>query len=218
MPRQPSPTLADARRRQILDAALVCFARRGFHQATMQEICAEAGISAGALYRYYGSKAELILAIASEDRRALLAPLAEMEPGASLVDALGLMAAAWLEHVGCKDRALIAEVLAEAVRDAPFGQKLAQQTAPVQEALEAAIAQAQMRGEASLQLQPARAARLILAALDGVGLHRLLFAGPDAPSDGEALQDLRLMFEALLQPGPTAPAGLEGLNLRERRA
>jgi TetR/AcrR family transcriptional regulator, transcriptional repressor of aconitase len=33
----------DARRRRIVDAAIVCFARDGFHRATMQDICREPG-------------------------------------------------------------------------------------------------------------------------------------------------------------------------------
>ena len=41
----------DARRRQIVDAAIVCFVRKGFHRATMQDICREAGLSAGAVDR-----------------------------------------------------------------------------------------------------------------------------------------------------------------------
>lgn len=203
MPRAPSLELADARRRQILDAALTCFARRGFHQATMQEICAEAGLSAGAVYRYYASKAELILAIAAEDRRLLLAPLTEMAANAALVDVLGAVAAAWLEHVGHKDRALVAEVLAEAVRDHTFGQMLAESTAPVCEALQDAIRNAQLSGEIAPHVEPERAVRLIMASLDGVGLHRLLFdqTGGEGVAAERPLQDLRVLFEALLPPG-----------------
>jgi AcrR family transcriptional regulator len=55
-----------ARRRQILDAALVCFSRRGFHQTPMKAIFEEAGLSPGAVYRYFRSKEEIVRAIASE--------------------------------------------------------------------------------------------------------------------------------------------------------
>ena len=48
MSRLANPELAERRRRQILDAALACFRRRGFHQTSMSEICTEADISAGA--------------------------------------------------------------------------------------------------------------------------------------------------------------------------
>ena len=53
----------DARRRQILSAALRCFARQGFHRTTMQDIFREAGLSPGAVYSYFAGKDELIAAI-----------------------------------------------------------------------------------------------------------------------------------------------------------
>lgn len=51
---------SDARRRQIIDAAYRCFARKGIHQASMRDICAEAGLSAGAIYTYFKSKEDII--------------------------------------------------------------------------------------------------------------------------------------------------------------
>jgi AcrR family transcriptional regulator len=65
MPKVSEEHLA-ARRRQILDAALVCFSRQGFHQTPMQAIFEEAGLSPGAVYRYFKSKEQIVQAIASE--------------------------------------------------------------------------------------------------------------------------------------------------------
>ncbi|EPH46406.1 TetR/AcrR family transcriptional regulator [Streptomyces aurantiacus] len=56
----------DARRRQILDGAALCFARNGFHATSMQDVLKEVGLSAGAVYRYFSGKDELIHAIVSE--------------------------------------------------------------------------------------------------------------------------------------------------------
>ncbi|MER5211920.1 TetR/AcrR family transcriptional regulator [Streptomyces sp. NPDC002838] len=56
----------DARRRQILDAAALCFARNGFHATSVQDVLKEADLSAGAVYRYFSGKEELIAAIVSE--------------------------------------------------------------------------------------------------------------------------------------------------------
>ncbi|GGW99859.1 hypothetical protein GCM10010383_32190 [Streptomyces lomondensis] len=56
----------DARRRQILDGAAVCFARNGFHATSMQDVLKEVGLSAGAVYRYFSGKEELIGAIVGE--------------------------------------------------------------------------------------------------------------------------------------------------------
>lgn len=54
----------EARREQILDASRRCFAQDGFHQTTMQDICDEAGLSPGAVYRYFDSKEAIIEACA----------------------------------------------------------------------------------------------------------------------------------------------------------
>jgi AcrR family transcriptional regulator len=51
-----------ARRQQIIDAAYRCFARKGFHQATMRDIYDEAGLSPGAVYHYFPSKDAIIQA------------------------------------------------------------------------------------------------------------------------------------------------------------
>jgi AcrR family transcriptional regulator len=59
-----SQTHLDARRQQILDAALECFSRQGFHPTSMQDIIKESGLSSGAIYTYFKSKEELIEAIA----------------------------------------------------------------------------------------------------------------------------------------------------------
>ncbi|MCL7426465.1 TetR/AcrR family transcriptional regulator [Streptomyces sp. YS415] len=53
----------DARRRQILEGAARCFARNGFHATSMQDVLKEADLSAGAVYRYFSGKDELITAI-----------------------------------------------------------------------------------------------------------------------------------------------------------
>lgn len=50
----------DTRRQQIIEAAYRCFARKGFHQTTMREIYAEAGLSPGAIYHYFESKEAII--------------------------------------------------------------------------------------------------------------------------------------------------------------
>ncbi len=56
----------DARRRQILDGAALCFARNGFHATSMQDVLKEVDLSAGAVYRYFSGKEALIAAIVGE--------------------------------------------------------------------------------------------------------------------------------------------------------
>ncbi len=62
MPKVTSAHL-EARRQQIVDAAWACFARKGYYQTTMQNICQESGLSPGAIYRYFASKEAIIKAV-----------------------------------------------------------------------------------------------------------------------------------------------------------
>ena len=65
---QQRPSQPD-RRAQILEAAMVCFAKRGFHQASMHDISAEAGISVGLIYRYFANKEAVISAMADRHKK-----------------------------------------------------------------------------------------------------------------------------------------------------
>ena len=50
-------------REKILHAAIKCFSRKGYNEATMDEIAQEAGVSKGSLYWHFKSKSSLFLAI-----------------------------------------------------------------------------------------------------------------------------------------------------------
>ncbi len=62
MPKVPKAYL-EARRSEIVDAAMTCFLRKGFHQTTMQDICKEVELSPGAVYRYFAGKGEIMSAV-----------------------------------------------------------------------------------------------------------------------------------------------------------
>ncbi|MEV6069021.1 TetR/AcrR family transcriptional regulator [Nocardia sp. NPDC052001] len=76
MPRVSEEHL-ERRRQQILDAAQTCFARKGLHTTTMQDVFAESGLSAGAVYRYFKSKDDIIAALTTEATVDLRAALSE---------------------------------------------------------------------------------------------------------------------------------------------
>ncbi|HEX6196496.1 MAG TPA: TetR/AcrR family transcriptional regulator [Jiangellaceae bacterium] len=82
MPRVTDEHRAE-RREQILEAARRCFSRDGFHQTSMIDIFDEAGLSSGAVYGYFKSKDELIVAIAElviGQLSDIIAPLAAQDP------------------------------------------------------------------------------------------------------------------------------------------
>lgn len=92
----------DARRRQILSAAGRCFSSRGFHDATMQEIADEAGLSAGALYRYFDGKEALIEALAAWGREEKRVVLDTLTPGSGL-EAIARLVETLLERLSLED-------------------------------------------------------------------------------------------------------------------
>jgi AcrR family transcriptional regulator len=59
----PRPDVSKERTQQILDAATSVFSRLGFHKASMDDIVEESGLSKGALYWYFKSKDDIIIAI-----------------------------------------------------------------------------------------------------------------------------------------------------------
>ncbi|MGP9806190.1 TetR/AcrR family transcriptional regulator [Paracoccus sp. NSM] len=86
--RPPDPERRKARQETVLDAAMQLFATKGVHQTTMKDICEAAAISPGALYRYFASKDDIILALAQLDAQDLGQLADAIEGEADLIDTL----------------------------------------------------------------------------------------------------------------------------------
>jgi AcrR family transcriptional regulator len=106
------------RRAQIVAAARTCFARSGFHHTTLQEVFAEAGLSAGCVYNYFRSKDELMLTIAEErhdDERRLIAEASAMDdPVAALRQIAQTFADKYLKEDGLERRRIALQTWSEA--------------------------------------------------------------------------------------------------------
>jgi len=88
---QPQLEPALDRRTQILDAALVCFAQRGFHQTSMHDISAEAGISVGLIYRYFANKEAVISAMADRHKSEIQDVLERARQAPTLLESLEIL-------------------------------------------------------------------------------------------------------------------------------
>src|SRR3989475_3563755 len=106
------------RRTQILDAAVVCFAKRGFHQASMHDISAEAGISVGLIYRYFQNKEAVISAMADRHKREIQGILERARQASGLLESLEVLFTA---HCGETEpqvvSAFVVDLFAEAGRN-----------------------------------------------------------------------------------------------------
>lgn len=120
----------DARRQQILDAARARFASHGFARTSMADIVNESGLSNGAIYRYFTSKDDIVIAVCAQGTDAL--------PKALTTEAVG----GFLDHVRTQARdtnhaQLVAQIYAEAAISPPLAAVVRRQLS----AMRAAIAE-----------------------------------------------------------------------------
>ncbi len=71
------------KRRQILDAAMVVFARQGFHATRVSDIADEAGVAYGLVYHYFKSKDRVLNELFTERWSLLLDAIDEVDADAS---------------------------------------------------------------------------------------------------------------------------------------
>ncbi|SFB57780.1 transcriptional regulator, TetR family [Amycolatopsis marina] len=76
MPRVSQDHL-DARRRQILDGARICFARHGYEGATVRRLEEATRLSRGAIFHHFRDKESLFLALAEDDAARMADVVAE---------------------------------------------------------------------------------------------------------------------------------------------
>ncbi|MER7457176.1 TetR/AcrR family transcriptional regulator [Micromonospora sp. NPDC126480] len=185
MPRVSEQHLA-ARRRQIVEAARRCFLREGFHRTTMQDVITEAGLSVGAVYRYFPSKAALISAIAEEavgGAESVLAELARLDPPPPLLDALD-RALAYVETQTGEDGVLriAIQVWGEAQRDPELAAFVAAKYDGIRRHFEVLVKRAQTTGEVPADADPQAVAAALFALVPGWLLQRILTGRPDRAS------------------------------------
>lgn len=207
----------EARRRQIIDAAIDCFAREGFHRTTMQDIVREAELSPGAIYRYFESKDEIIEAIADErhahERELILGARERSDLGQSLRGLAEDMFGSLTDPGERKRRRLGIQVWAEALRN-PRIMRLVRRGVDEPRAMFAELIRtAQERGDISPDLDPDAAARVIIALFQGFVLQQAW----DKKTEVEPyLAVVEATLEALLAQGGQGQRRRRGSAARAR--
>jgi AcrR family transcriptional regulator len=169
-----SAAYLEGRRGQILEAALRCFAREGFHRTTMQDVVREARLSPGAIYRYFASKEDIVAAIATERRvqegAFLRSALAEGDARAGLQ----ALARAFLGRLHDPHekrwRRVTVQLWAEALRNARIRRTVSQGLREPLRALTALVRRERRRGRAPVD--PAAMARVAAAIFQGLVLQQ----------------------------------------------
>jgi len=205
MPRVAESYL-QARRRQIMDAAVTCFARSGFHAATMQDIVAETGLSAGAIYRYFKSKEDIVAAIAAEHHAPEAAALAEASAGDDVAAALRSLVYASLGRLADPEeqrwRRVTVQVWGEALRSDRVMDIVREGLDGPVEILTGLFRRGQRDGSIAQQIDPAGAAKVCVSIFQGLVLQQAW----DPDLDVEAYVNAVLAVVSAL----VCPAGQHG--------
>jgi len=194
-----TPENREAKRAAIVAAARRCFSRDGFHQTSMPDIAAEAGVSTGAPYRYFASKEEIILAITGDAFRLIFEPVGRLAAASGGTSTADLVAAS-LEALSAEtvtdaagNEVPVEELLRCAVQT--WSELLRDDTVRARavegfESVRRAIADALRHGEATVD--PERAARAVMALLHGFLLQRVAF---DLTDTAAFAGDIRMLLD-----------------------
>jgi AcrR family transcriptional regulator len=166
-----STAAKEARRIQILDAAVRCFARRGYYETTIEDLVTETGLSRGALYLYYSSKEALYLAISERWGCGLEEAIrARLTPDLSPASILQVLIEVNGEHVQAEADAcrILMEGWNLAYHIPVLAERKAQQQAHSVAALSQLLRAGIEAGEFRTDMQVETQARILMATLHGL--------------------------------------------------
>jgi AcrR family transcriptional regulator len=203
------------RRLEILDAAQRCFARAGFHRASMQEICAEAGMSPGNLYRYFPSKEALIAGICERNRAEAADNMLAVDRAPGFFEGLAALAHHHLVERSEEDASLCAEIMAESRRNPEVARLHLELERDIKARIVDMLRRAAGRGEISAAVDLDAAATMLMVLGDGMSWRR---ASDPSFNAEAALPHVLHMVQCLLMhphetlafPSPAAAAGTVG--------
>jgi AcrR family transcriptional regulator len=197
-----------ARREQIVDAAVVRFAENGFQATGMAEVIAESGLSAGAVYRYFASKDELIRAIVDRVMAEAagrfdqwLAASDDADPAEAVAAAVDLVTT--VATRGPVDLTRVAvQAWAEALRNPAIHDVARGAYTSIRGRLQEVAVRARQAGRLPADADPEQVGAAMFSLVIGFLLQRLLLGDVPAPAYGDAVR-------ALLT-GPPRPGGQAG--------
>nr|WP_055457804.1 TetR/AcrR family transcriptional regulator [Chelatococcus sambhunathii] len=179
------------RRSRILDAAERCFVRSGFHRTTMQDVAAEAGMSAGNLYRYFRSKGAIVAGLTERDRAEMASDLSVIGAGDDFIAAFRELGRKHFEDEPRERAVLCLEIWAEATRNHEVAATAREFEHDLITRLTDLIAAAQANGSVSTQSEARDIAVLIATLADGLFVRRALL--PDFDAEREVRHVLTIL-------------------------
>jgi AcrR family transcriptional regulator len=201
----------ESRKNEILDAAFACFRRRGFHKTTMKEICNEAQLSPGAIYRYFRSKKEIHAAAIDRNTAEWTDLIANMRSQApSPGDALDAMVHYFFGRLGepqfTTETRLDIETWPEVLRDEQLRAGVARQLAAL--LFVQLFREAEAEGYLKEGLDPEHLFNLVTALYQGLRLNMLF--EPEAIDPGAIAETLVEVLRGPKSSEPSPTTRMEG--------
>ena len=196
---------APDRQRQILFAAAECFARKGFHQTTMDDIAREAGISAGLIYRHFAGKEDLIIELVKANTRIERTKLDQARQHNDFTQTIEAFFDCGDDILDWHTRSvLLVEVVAESLRNKRVADVVERDDIEFANEFAALIAEAQSKGQIDPSLAPLETAELLIAMSEGVLLRLSLASKHDNFDDATFNKTLQTLYTRFLGLKPTA--------------
>src|SRR6476646_10668321 len=172
----PTPAVASLdRKAQILDAAIVCFARKGFHLTSMHDISAEAGVSVGLIYRYFQNKEAVISAMADRHKKEISEVLERARLAPSLLESLEILFTAHCcENSPKVQSAFVVDLYAESSRNPQIADLVRDVLSTAMDGVTDLIARSPEAGRAAGGLAPQELSELIFAVARGMLMRDVL--------------------------------------------
>ena len=192
------PKITDAqketRRQQILDAALRCFSRDGFHATTTADIVRESGVSQGTLYLYFATKEDIVVALADDRHQgeAFLSALAHSEPDPvqGLMLMIELYGKSLIDERRLDQRRVGIQGWAEALRNPRIHASVVEGLSPVREALARLIDKGRQSGQIRPDVDPDAVARVLIAVFQGLILQTTWGEPVNLTATGQVMRNL----------------------------
>ena len=195
------PDTQKLRREHILDAAELCFARTGFHRATIQDICREATVSLGAVYVYFKSKEDLIAGITERDRAKLAEQLSAVAAAPDLLAAFASLGQHYMVEEPRHKQQLVIDIGCESMRGGPVGEIFRTCDRLVLEQFEALFKRAISEGKIAPSLDARTLATVVALIGDGLFWRR----GVDPDFDAKTMVPIMTALIGTLLNPVTAP-------------
>jgi len=171
------------KRRQILDAAVRAFARKGYHACRVGEIAEEAGVAYGLVYHYFGSKEELLETIFRETWTQMLSRVQEVREEGGPASEQVRKVTALLLRTWRRNPDLVRVLVHEVTRSPEQLPRQIDEISHAYEALEGIIAHGQETGEFRNDFDAQLAATIFYGALEEVLTGWVMGQLPDGDED-----------------------------------